>query len=629
MAERKVEPYVRVSEVIKKAPNLAGINSDTNIGGVIVSDYGPRLAYIEGPDQFLETYTKDGVTIPRGADISFINAYYLSYSAALVLVRSMNTQATSGIVVLKNSDSSITAVKAMFEDGNMLDTKEEFSIEEAEGVPRWLIKIGDTTFYKLISEGAQAPSGDNVHECSSIEEIPAEISKWDDYEADLVKDDDEYEFTVYHRILEGAENDFTIGDVEGLILNPDPFEPATPGNILPEGDQIFKLILDRPGSADSHKFSVNAHSGTPDPAVGFDPELLFDMTVDGDTYSVSLFPDAVDENGTNCYIDNLSSINGLGYTIEVVQENVKIASLTPAEVPFGNSLLDNDLSRSPAYLMAALGDLEDQNLYDIEAISPFGITNAQFVLRFLYVGLTNKWFAPFDVPYTATNAKAIEMYMRSITHNSSNGYAIGPFDKNVSLTGWRNYIAASTLYWERVMSNKAQNREFAPVFDQETGVIELTNPVKMLGNEDRETLLNLSKPVNYAIFDQRTNIYYINDNYTYQSEVDIVSEEMNRRMVNKLNKGLHRLMQRFKAKFNTVSTRDNVVQLIKYYIDNVFMTQEFKPEAYEIVCDETNNTAEVIRANQLKVAVRVRLYNSIKYIEVLNEVYPIGVDFTA
>jgi hypothetical protein len=298
-------------------------------------------------------------------------------------------------------------------------------------------------------------------------------------------------------------------------------------------------------------------------------------------------------------------------------------------INFGDSYLDNDLSKSPAYLMAALSELEDQNLYDIEAIAPFGITNPQFVLRYLHVGQTNKWFAPFDVPYTATNAKAIEMYMRSITHNSSNAYAIGPFDKNVSLTGWRNYIAASTLYWERVMANKSQNREFAPVFDQETGVIELTNPVKMLGKEDREYLLNLSKPVNYAIFDQRTNIYYINDNYTYQSEVDIMSEEMNRRMVNKLNKGIHRLMQRFKAKFNTVSTRSNVVHLIKYYIDNTFMTQEFKPEAYEIICDESNNTPDIIRANQLKVAVRVRLYNSIKYIEVLNEVYPIGVDFNS
>jgi hypothetical protein len=628
MAEIKIEPYVRVSEVIKKATNITGIGGDINIGGVIVSDFGPRLAYIKGPDQFLKTYTSDGVTIPRGADISFINAYYLSYSAPLVLVRSMNTQATSGVVVLKDSSNNIIAEKVLLEEGNILDTKETFSLKITSDATKWVIEINGTTFYQLLDDTAVPPAGDKLHECSSIEEMVAEISKWDDYEVVMSESSGVYDFIVYHRVL-GDTNEFEIGATDGLTLTPSTIVPATPGNAITAGTHLFRLILKRPDSSDSHEFKIDPHSsGTSDSAAGFDPDLLFDMTVDGDIYPVSLYPDAVDENGANCYIDNLTSISNLDFTVEVVTENEEITS-SIGPIDFGDSGLDNDLSRNPAYLMAALSDLEDQTLYDIEAIAPFGITNPQFVLRYLYVGQTNKWFAPFDVPYTATNAKAIEMYMRSITHNSSNAYAIGPFDKNVSLTGWRNYIAASTLYWERVMANKSQNREFAPVFDQETGVIELTNPVKMLGKEDREYLLNLSKPVNYAIFDQRTNIYYINDNYTYQSEIDIMSEEMNRRMVNKLNKGIHRLMQRFKAKVNTVSTRNNVVHLIKYYIDNTFMTQEFKPEAYEIICDESNNTPDIIRANQLKVTVRVRLYNSIKYIEVLNEVYPIGVDFNS
>ena len=90
------EPYVKVSEQIMSKPNLLDVDGTTNIGVVIVAPAGPRLAYVDGPKTFLKLYTVDG-NIPRNAHISFVNAYYLSFVAGLVVVRSMNTTSVSGL----------------------------------------------------------------------------------------------------------------------------------------------------------------------------------------------------------------------------------------------------------------------------------------------------------------------------------------------------------------------------------------------------------------------------------------------------------------------------------------------------------------------------------------------------
>ena len=59
------------------------------------------------------------------------------------------------------------------------------------------------------------------------------------------------------------------------------------------------------------------------------------------------------------------------------------------------------------------------------------------------------------------------------------------------------------------------------------------------------------------------------------------------------------------------------------------MNQNYAPNEYNIICDESNNTNEIITANKLALTVQVRLYNAIKYIDVLTDVFPIGVDFNS
>ena len=84
-------------------------------------------------------------------------------------------------------------------------------------------------------------------------------------------------------------------------------------------------------------------------------------------------------------------------------------------------------------------------------------------------------------------------------------------------------------------------------------------------------------------------------------------------------------MDTFIGRQNTVSTRGQVVSMITYYFQSQIMNKECPPNAFSIICDESegSNTKEVIQANQLKVTVQIELYGSIKQIYVHHEVYPI------
>jgi hypothetical protein len=277
-------------------------------------------------------------------------------------------------------------------------------------------------------------------------------------------------------------------------------------------------------------------------------------------------------------------------------------------------------------MVDALYVLQDQELYDIEYLSSFGYTNLNFIKNYTLVGRANDWFTPVDIPYDRTNQNSIKGYFLNVD-NSSNVLAVGPFDKNTGLTGWMFPIAGSTLYYTKVFNNRAAGKEFAPVFDITNGVLDYTQPYYLLGKEDRTALLNFKCPVNFAVFNQRSNVYYFNDNRTHQSDVNIVSEEQNRRMVNKIKKDCKRLMQSFKGRLNTAKTRMDVESVLRYYFQTNIMVGEYKPNEFEIICNESNNPVQVINANKLGVTVRVRLENAIKFIDVLVDVFPLGVDF--
>jgi len=814
-ATKLVEPYVKVRERIREYPVLLDIDGTSNVGGVIIAPTGPRLAFISGPKEFLETYTVDG-SIPRNADRTFLNAYYLSFSAGLVIARSMNTTAVDGLYfdvktsneykLLINTesltfwgielsgryyfcndgdpsiDNFITVVKetvwgedeynlvpttvvdpdtgkeveklekeyihkakdlrygqdvidilkehkrnktynacaslsdladilttryasdgieifysekigalvcsddpgwsteaAMesiigmaieskpstepttglmghkmrFKNGVALTEKDVLKITFADGKTvkdNWAFVYGTMAYYHGAIDKSLYEDY-SLKQCKSLEDVATSIcgiSGMTAHQGDKITKVDQFgnpdpdgtaedENSIYVQYSKG--NRLLVADSDtGLNVNCT-VEQIDDDELIDEASEfdafdkkLFALYPDDPQDSDKYKMIIQP-----------DEDNKFLMTLsDGDTtetYTVSLISDELDQSGTNCFIENLNTLQ-IGYTFitngdfqygSYDEGDASIMAVTPRSTQvfaFGDSGLDLSASKTIQCMINALYDLEDQELYDIEYLAPFGIVDLQFIKNYVMVGKNNDWFTPVDIPWDKTNANSIKGYFLNVD-DTSNAIGMGPFDKNYGLTGWHFYLACSTLYYTKIMVNKGAMSEFAPVFDLTNGILNFTNPVYMLGKQDRVKLLNFRSPVNFLIFNQRNNVYYLNDNWTLQPQRNIVSEEQNRRMVNKIKKDCKRLMQRFKGRVNTVTTRQDVETLLKYYMNSEIMSQIYKPNDYQVICNESNNPVEIITANKLGVTVRVRLENAIKYIDVLVDVFPLGVDFEA
>lgn len=624
------EAHVNVIEVVKTAPSASNISGSSNIGGVIVSEVGPKLALVSSPAEFLKLYTKDGVTIPRNAHISLLNAYYLSYAGGLVLSRAMNTTAVSGLIYYAETDP----VKVTYKGNSLLSKKLDVSITFDDPIPAdSSFVLNDVVFYKGDLPANIYDSYEDIVQFSTIEDIVAEIEGWDDCHASYSLTGSVYKITIEH----DPSVDFQISsDSEEMIGMTVTLGAVTDSYVVPAGKlPLFTIRHTIATGDDSFKVKVtnvtNVITGEPTPPAG---AQQFVLTIDAGensdasgTYTCSLHPMAVDANGQSIYIEYLNDMN-IDFEVEVFEGVSKLApKIATVFTEFGDSGLNLDESSTTPHLMSALSALEDQEIYEIEALAPFGITALPFVKRLVSVGIANKWFTPIDVPYTASNKAQIRRYVTDLGIDTSNSIVGGSFDRNNSLTGWTIYIAWSTLYWERVLANKGYNAEFAPVFKEEYGSINFTNPTKLLTKKERESLLDLGKKITWVRYNQRTAIHYMNDNSTHYSKTDVLSEEQNRRLVNKIQKDLRKLVDPFLAKYNTRQTRMDVNDVIENYFRNNIMNKKFAPAEYQIICDESNNTEQVIRDRKLAITVKSRLYNSIKEIDLLNELYPIGVPF--
>lgn len=534
---------------------------------------------------------------------------------------------TVDLPVAGNERVGLESHSINYKDGVALTESESITFTFTDGGKKdksnWAFVFGSMAYYHGAVDKSKYADY-SLKYCESLDDVADSISGIKGMTANRVEGEDKINivFSKGNRLYVATEESklnvgftsITQGDVtstygemtgsDGMLFAVYPKDP--------QGENVYKLVV-TPAEGDLFNIALTTDKGT-------------------ENYTVSLNVDAKDASGSNAFIENLNSLStGFTFVTNPELDENKLAENTPKLTQvfsFGNSGLDLSASKKVNCLIDALYELDDQEQYDIEYIAPLGLVDLQFIKNYQLVGNKNDWFAPVDIPWDKTNANSIMSYFLNVT-STSNTQAMGPFDKNTGLTGWMNYIACTTLYYTKVMSNKAAGKEFAPVFDLTNGVLNFSNPCYMLGEKERTQLLNFRCPINFLTYNQRSTSYYLNDNRTFQSETNVVSEEQNRRMVNKIKKDCKRQLDRFKGRFNTESTRSDVRSLLGiYFTDNIMNTvTEFKPERYVIICDESNNTPDLIAANKLAVTVQIRLYGAIKFINVLVDVFPLNVDF--
>lgn len=635
MATTKEEPWVKVTEQVVNNPAAAIGDDAIVIGGVIIAPCGPSLSRVTDGRDFLSKYTSDG-SIPRNAHKSLINAYYLSQITPLVLARATNAKMYGGCIISKG----LTATKCYFDENqNVLRYNSQW---ELTGIP--VDEDGNFETFNLAIEDIVIYAGDmpeltntvNLYEVTNFNDIISVLSNLGGfYFENITKTSGEgiigLTCTIYSN-----QNTFTVGAVQ-TSTDPEDISQATvvvnlkdDEEIPEEAEWIMAMIGNEYSNQDYITFSLRK-SGTQ-----FVLEMLDDYN--SGRYYISFNPNSVDSTGASNYADILNNQN-FNFTVVVYDNalsNAEVSNEVLSNITIGQSPYNDSASESSVNVCSALNELTTQELYDIDGLCLFGLETVsegvQITKQFVTTGQDNKWLCPVGVPSAYSNRRTIRSWVESLSLPEPNplpgSIVLGPFDKDISTVGWTVEIDPGVKYWERVVTNANNGYEFAPVFKDTYGIMNMVNPALMLKKSDREILLQGSKPINWVCQNQRTGVYYLNQNWTYTNIDNVCEEENIVRTVWKISRDLNRILEQYFAQQNTRSTRQNVVDLVDYYFRWNVTNKQFAPEAYQCICDNTNNTDEVIRAHQLKVLVEVRYYGSIKWIGCINRSYPIGVEFS-
>ena len=282
------------------------------------------------------------------------------------------------------------------------------------------------------------------------------------------------------------------------------------------------------------------------------------------------------------------------------------------------------LKVSDGDIKLAWDKIEDDERYVVEGFADLGCTYPGIQNYVANIAVNSNYFYAFSLANT-TNYMTIANSASKMAVKSHKLYAAAPWDYDDGTVGFQFAVSPSTIYWETVLRNRLNNNEFAGVFGQNAGRVSVMNLAKEFKKSERQLLL--TKKINTIGYDNYLGIHHFNDNYTFTEESFVMSEECNSRLQIRISKAMPLLLNQFKGRQNTAKTWKEIVEVVNYWFNNIIMRYNYTIAEYRVICNESNNTAESIRANKVFVKVQVRFNSSIKYITVYNDAYPIGVDF--
>jgi hypothetical protein len=280
------------------------------------------------------------------------------------------------------------------------------------------------------------------------------------------------------------------------------------------------------------------------------------------------------------------------------------------------------LSVSDADLKKALDKIVLDEVYVTEGLCDLGNTELSFQSYMANVAINDNYFYPIST-VNSTNYMTIGNAATKISQDSCKLYMNAPWDIDSATTGYKFYASPAVLYWEAVARNRRNNREFASVFGQTTGVAQYARPTVEFNKRQRELLL--TRKVNTVLWSTSVQQYQFNDCVTKQSENNILSEDGNSRLTIRISKAMPTLLRQFIGKKISEKLCADVVAVIEYWFKTVILPMEYSVDQYMVFC---NFDEALARQNKIKVVVNVRYQRSLKIIEAYNQAYDVGMDIS-
>ena len=193
-------------------------------------------------------------------------------------------------------------------------------------------------------------------------------------------------------------------------------------------------------------------------------------------------------------------------------------------------------------ILKALDQISLDEVYVTEGLADLGCTSPMVQSYMANMAINDNYFYPIST-VNSTNYLAIANSINRVSQDHYKLYASAPWDVDTGTVGWKYYASPGTLYWESVGRNRGLGREFAPVLGQTNGIAQYQKPVVEFNKKTRQLLL--SKKINTVKWNTQTQAWNMNDNYTKQSEDNIMSDEGNSRLMIRISKAMPVLLRQF------------------------------------------------------------------------------------
>ena len=317
--------------------------------------------------------------------------------------------------------------------------------------------------------------------------------------------------------------------------------------------------------------------------------------------------------------DNLTelNLNYYGYESNTLAGDLNQVFCDLTIDPTEYSILDvsnSDLKR-------AMDLLAEDEVYTTEGLCDLGNTELSYQNYMANMAVNDNYFYPIST-VNSTNYMTIGNSATKISVDSYKLYMSSPWDIDTGTLGWKFYASPSVLYWEAVSRNRRNNREFAPVLGQDNGTVQYQRPTTEFNKKTRQLLL--SRKVNTAMWDVAIQNWVMNDNYTKQTENTIMNDDGNSRLMIRISKAMPTLLRQFIGKRISEKLCKSVKDVIDYFFKTNILSMEYNIDGYRITCTYDEILA---RQNKIKVHVEVRYQRALKYIDVINDAYDLGVPF--
>ncbi len=397
-----------------------------------------------------------------------------------------------------------------------------------------------------------------------------------------------------------ANNKIILEQWKGLSLNPnDPnYILSTIGDQKVGFDATNKMITFTTGSYTVNSKFVRVASVTPIAATNFDVNSKIAESATGSlpapaSSSFNGGTDSYSGSGRQMFYNNISSTNIQGFDTSSYTDAIALLSNT---------------------------DEYDYNLLIAPGLNQ---GNHSSTISSIISNTANRGDALFIADMAAYGGNLTDIVSRANAINSSYAATYWTWVQVRDALGRIVWVPASTMIPGVYANNDRVGAEwFAPAGFQRGGIVGVVNVEKKLSPSDKDSLY--AAGVNPIAFFPNNGIV-IYGQKTLQKNPSALDRVNVRRLLINLKRFTRNEARNLVFEQNTATTRDRFLKVVNPYLESVVRGQGLY--AFQVIMDDTNNTADVIDRNELVGQVLLQPTKAIEFISIDFTITPTGVVF--